>query len=134
MKMKLLSWNEAVKLAKEHDDYRKQTGYIVGLGIDCLNWGSEVDVEGDMSGKYYSVDNYAVPSYLFENLDNSMSWDMGAASDNLLRYGKIIADEQLYDRADEMAANVRIRIIKYNDGLYYHKMVNGQVDEIRILN
>lgn len=52
-------------------------------------------------------------------------------ADDILRYGTILTDDQLYDRCDEMAACIRIRFVAYNDALYYIKMVNGEVVDLR---
>lgn len=49
---------------------------------------------------------------------------------DLLRYGNIITDDKL---VDENGNDIRIRIV-YLEGYYYHKMVNGRVVEIKLLN
>ena len=51
--------------------------------------------------------------------------------DNVLRYGTILTDDELFDRCDEMAAEVRIRLFSYESVLYYIKMVNGEVKEFK---
>lgn len=49
----------------------------------------------------------------------------------LLHYGTIITDEDyqrvLTEYGRVAMQNVRTRIIKYGDKLYYHKMVNGEL-------
>lgn len=51
--------------------------------------------------------------------------------DDVLRYGTIITDGQLYDRCDDMAAEVRIRLVNYENVIYYIKMVNGEIEEFK---
>ena len=50
---------------------------------------------------------------------------------DVLRYGTILTDDQLYDRCDEMASNVRVRAVSCQGGIYYIKMVNGEVVEFK---
>ena len=51
--------------------------------------------------------------------------------DDILRYGTILTDDQLYDRCDEMAGCVRIRFVVCDGNLCYIKMVNGEVVDLR---
>lgn len=53
-------------------------------------------------------------------------------SDDILRYGKIIEDEMLYDNREfGIAYTIRIRLISYNGFVWYHKMSDGTVMECR---
>ena len=51
--------------------------------------------------------------------------------DDVFRYGTILTDDELFDRCDEMAAWVRIRIVNYDNSIYYVKMINGEVEEFK---
>ena len=51
--------------------------------------------------------------------------------DDVFRYGTILTDDELFDRCDEMAAEVRIRLFSYESVIYYIKMVNGEVEEFK---
>lgn len=51
--------------------------------------------------------------------------------DNVLRYGTILTDDELFDHYYPMDKYVRIRIIAYNGIIYYHKMANGEVVEFK---
>lgn len=51
--------------------------------------------------------------------------------DEILRYGTILTDDELCDRCDEMAAWVRIRVVNYGNNIYYTKMINGEVEEVK---
>ena len=51
--------------------------------------------------------------------------------DDVFRYGTILTDDELFDRCDEMVAEVRIRLFSYENVIYYIKMVNGKVEEFK---
>lgn len=51
--------------------------------------------------------------------------------DDVLRYGTILTDDELFDRCDEMASYIRVRIVSYQGEIYYHKMINGEVVEFK---
>lgn len=40
-----------------------------------------------------------------------------------LRYGKMLTDDMIEDKDGN---HIRIRLIKYNEQIYYHKMINGK--------
>ena len=52
-------------------------------------------------------------------------------ADDVLRYGTILTNDELFDRCDNMAACVRIRTVAYNNTLYHIKMLNGEVEEFK---
>lgn len=49
---------------------------------------------------------------------------------DILRYGKYITDES-YTTWDHHV--YRLRVIRYKDHLYWHKMVDGEIVEFKIL-
>lgn len=51
-------------------------------------------------------------------------------TDAILRYGEYLTDEQ-YTTWDNH--NYRLRAIRYNGKLYWHKMVDGELIEFKIL-
>lgn len=51
--------------------------------------------------------------------------------DDVLRYGTILTDDELFDRCDDMAAEVRIRLLSYESIIYYIKMINGEIEEFK---
>lgn len=51
--------------------------------------------------------------------------------DDVLRYGTVLTDDKVFDRCDEMAAFIRIRIVSCQGKIYYIKMVNGEVEDFR---
>lgn len=55
--------------------------------------------------------------------------------DNVLRYGTVLIDDEFYeipnDASPKRLRYVRVRIISFNDVLYYHKMLDGEVVEFK---
>lgn len=54
-------------------------------------------------------------------------------SHEIVRYGEIIADDQLYSMCSEYADNVRIMIVKYEGNIYRIKRINGEDEEIQVI-
>lgn len=48
----------------------------------------------------------------------------------VLRCGTYLSDDNFYDEAEQP---VRIRIINYDDKIYYHKMIAGECISFRLL-
>lgn len=125
MKVKLKPWNEVVELAKRHDsyDFDGNVEYVFGMTERTLPWGGQIESRpADNMGDYFMGDDWWVHGWMVEDAD----------ADDILRYGKIITDDMLYDNREfGIAHDVRIRLIKYDGQLYYHKMVDGTVVECR---
>lgn len=53
--------------------------------------------------------------------------------DDVLRYGTILTDDSFhhYYEDEDILAFVRIRLVSYEGGIYYIKMVNGEVVEFK---
>ena len=51
--------------------------------------------------------------------------------DDVLRYGTILTDDELFDRCDDMAAEVRVRVVSCQGKIYYIEMINGEVEEFK---
>lgn len=56
--------------------------------------------------------------------------DKSIKGHEVLRYGKYVLDEQMFDGLDDR----RMRVIIYERHVYYHKMVNGETVEFRKLD
>lgn len=50
---------------------------------------------------------------------------------DVLRYGTTLTNDEVFDRRDEMAACIRIRIVSCQGTVYYIKMVNSEVEEFK---
>lgn len=63
---------------------------------------------------------------------NNIEWAFcdGVCEKDVLRYGEIIVDE-MYDTWDERL--YRLRAIRYEGKLYWHKTVDGKLMEFRSL-
>lgn len=116
MKVKLKSWDDAVQVGKQNRYYGVYDGVecVYGFSMNELPWGEYVDVDcaiGELT---------RIPNCLFD-YDNA----------DILRYGEIITDDELYDFFNKQEENVRIRLISYGGFVWYHKMVDGDMVECR---
>ena len=48
--------------------------------------------------------------------------------DDVLRYGTILTDDDFHD---DMASNIRVKVMSCQDSIYYIRMVNGDVGEFK---
>ena len=58
-----------------------------------------------------------------------------ANSENVLRYGLVIMDDAFGKTVTEFGQRnaIRIRLISYCDQLYYHKMIDGEVVDFKVV-
>lgn len=58
-----------------------------------------------------------------------------ANSENVLRYGRVITDDTFGKTVTEFGQRnaIRIRLISYCDQLYYHKMIDGEVVDFKVV-
>lgn len=54
-------------------------------------------------------------------------------SRELIRYGEVIADDELYSMCSEYADNVRIMIVKYGGNVFYIKRINGEDEDMQVI-
>ena len=52
-------------------------------------------------------------------------------SENVLRYGNVITDDEVFSYPVECADCIRIRLIEYCGNIYYHKMENGDIVDFK---
>lgn len=60
---------------------------------------------------------------------NGYTFCDGACEKDVLRYGEIVVDEMY----DTWRNTCRLRIVRYENKLYWHKMVDGELMEFRSL-
>lgn len=133
MKMRLMTFDEACKaFYKEYPTkVSSSEGYVFGLGENLLPWGEnvEVDIES-LDNKYslptYKLNDFFVPTCFFKTCDENFDKDPCVV--DFLRYSIILTDDELLD---ETNACVRIKIISYEQAVYYIKRVNGEVVEFK---
>ena len=121
MKVKIMDYETAKDkvLAEEQNPYIANEMHVYGVDKTWGGWGQVRDVEKRFDNSFCDVeDGYVFPSYLIDEITNK----------DVLRYGEIINDESFVLYSGQ---NVRIRIISYNDYIYYHKMADGEVVDFK---
>ena len=121
MKVKIMDYETAKVevLARERNPCYANDKTVWGVDKTWAGWGQVRDVEKRFDNSFCDVeDGYVFPLYLIDKFTDK----------DVLRYGEIINDESFVLYSGQ---NVRIRIISYNDSIYYHKMVNGEVVEFK---
>ena len=120
MKVKIMDYEtaKAKVLAREQNPCIANERHVYGVDKTWAGWGQVRDVYKHINGFRDVEDGYDFPLYLIDKITDK----------DVLRYGEIINDESyvLYS-----GQNVRIRIISYNDYIYYHKMANGEVVDFK---
>ena len=120
MKVKIMDYEtaKAEVLAREQNPYIANERHVYGVDKTWAGWGQVRDVYKCI--KYFRdvEDGYEFPLYLIDKVTDK----------DVLRYGEIINDESFVLYSGQ---NVRIRIISYNDYIYYHKMADGEVVDFK---
>lgn len=85
------------------------------------------------------IPNYTLASeegYTFESFCLS-DWCKVVTPDDVLRYGEVLTDDELHyelkGHVTRCPIHKRIRTISYDNRIFYHKMVNGEVVEFKEL-
>ena len=121
MKVKIMDYETAKAEVLAREPYRgnlANDNFVWGVEKSWAGWGQVRDVYKGI--KYFRdvEDGYAFPLYLIDEVTDK----------DVLRYGEIINDESFVLSDGQ---NVRIRIISYNDYIYYHKMADGEVVDFK---
>ena len=129
MKVRIKNWDDAVKAAlTDAHDWDVEDDSIFFIGRECGAWGEVV--EGYKDGIYFCSGNgFVYPLCVVDEIveDNTEFVN----PDNILRYGKVITDDDMLVSDHDAYEHIRIRLISYNGDLYYHKMVDGELFECR---
>lgn len=138
MKMRLMTFDEACKTCSEA--YPMSANFInkslLGIEKKSIPWGKKVEVDINTLSNgcipSYELNGFFVPTCVFKvddgNLDDDENLDKEPVENDILRYGTIFTDDELWDETD---ACVRIKIISYEQAVYYVKMVNGEVVDFK---
>ena len=120
MKAKIMDYEtaKAEVLAREQNPYIANEMHVYGVDKTWAGWGQVRDVHKHISSFRDVEDGYDLPLYLIDKVTDK----------DVLRYGEIINDENFVLYSGQ---NVRIRIISYNDYIYYHKMADGEVVDFK---
>ena len=115
MKVKIMDYEtaKAEVLAREQNPYIANDKRVWGVDKTWAGWGQVRDVYKYVSSFRDVEDGFDFPLYLI---------------DDVLRYGEIINDESFVLYSGQ---NVRIRIFSYNNYIYYHKMVDGEIVDFK---
>lgn len=84
---------------------------------------------------------HCIPNYILidekgKELNNfCVGWVKWITADESLRYGEVLTDDNLYimEFCPKKENYTRIRTISYDNRIFYHKMVNGEVVEFKEL-
>ena len=131
MKMRLMTFDEACEACVEA--YPMSANFInktlLGIEKKSIPWGKKVEVDINTLSNgcipTYELNGFFVPTCVFKIDDESL--DKEPIANDILRYGTILTD----DVWDETDACVRIKIISYEQAVYYVKMVNGEVVDFK---
>lgn len=120
MKVKIMDYEtaKAEVLAREQNPYIANERHVYGVDKTWAGWGQVRDVYKHIGYFRDAEDGFDFPLYLIDKVIDK----------DVLRYGEIISDES-YVLSD--GQNIRIRIISYNDYIYYHKMADGEVVDFK---
>ena len=122
MKVKIMDYETAKDkvLAEERNPKLANDRRVWGVDKTWAGWGQVRDVYKHINGFRDVEDGYDLPLYLIDKVTDK----------DVLRYGEIINDESFVLYSGQ---NVRIRIISYNDYIYYIKMVDGEVVDFKTI-
>lgn len=82
---------------------------------------------------------HPLPHYLVQDSmgafwDYCIGWEKQISPDDVLRYGEILTDDIIHNFGNRGEVIwTRIKTIRYEDHVYYHKMVDGEVEEFKEL-
>ena len=121
MEVKIMDYETAKTEVLAREPYRgnlANDNFVWGVEKSWAGWGQVRDVYKGI--KYFRdiEDGYAFPLYLIDKVTDK----------DVLRYGEVINDESFVLYSGQ---NVRIRIISYNDYIYYIKMADGEVIDFK---
>ena len=120
MKVKIMDYEtaKAEVLARTQNPKLANDRRVWGVDKTWAGWGQVRDIYTDFDSFCDVEDGYAFPLYLIDEVTDK----------DVLRYGEIINDESFVLSDGQ---NIRIRIISYNDYIYYHKMADGEVVDFK---
>lgn len=141
MKMHLMTFDEACETFNRKyptKGYPTEVNcfdrYVFGLNEDSIPWGENVEVDiGTLDASdnvsVYKLNGCFVPTCMFKV--NDKEHDKEPSINDILRYGTILTDDNLICIYKYESVLVRIRIIAYNENVYYHKMLDSEVVEFK---
>ena len=116
MKVKIMDYETAkaeVLTRENNNPYLANDKHVYGVDRAWEGWGQVRDVYKNLDYFRDVEDGYDFPTYLIADV----------TAKDVLRYGEIIISEEIY--------NIRLRVISYNDSLYWLTQEDGQVIEFK---
>ena len=125
MKVKIMDYEtaKAEVLAKEQNSCYANDKTVWGVSKSWAGWGQVREAYKGINYFRDVEDGYKFPLYLIDEVTDDEVTDK-----DVLRYGEVINDESFVLYSGQ---NVRIRIVSYNDYIYYHKMADGEVVDFK---
>ena len=127
MKVKIMDYEtaKAEVLARENNPYIANDKHVYGVDRTWKGWGQVRDVYKGLDYFRDVEDGFDFPTYLIADVTPK----------DVLRYGEIIINEEIYDycrvKAYDEPVCVRLRIISYNGSLYWLKQEDGEIVEFK---
>ena len=71
----------------------------------------------------------------FKFWEYCIGWKKVVTEDEVLRYGNVLTDDNwfCFNYDDTKEDSIKVRTIRYDERIFYHKMVNGEVVEFKEL-
>ena len=122
MKVKIMDYKtaKAEVLARERNPELADDRMVWGVDKTWAGWGQVRDIYKNFDSFCDVEDGYVFPLYLIDKITDK----------DVLRYGKIISDESFILYSGQ---NIRIRIFSHNNCIYYHKMVDSEVVDFKLI-
>ena len=86
----------------------------------------------DIDALTCTMPKYKLTQGDFSFWDYCIGWKKLVTPEDALRYGKILTDDEFVEHGI-IYRPIRIRTISYDNRIFYHKMVNGEVVEFKEL-
>ena len=121
MKVRIMDYETAKAEVKAREPYLgnlANDNFVWSIDKTWAGWGQVRDVSKRINYFRDVEDGFDFPLYLIDKITDK----------DVLRYGEIISDENFVLYSGQ---NVRIRIISYNDYIYYYKMADGEVVDFK---
>ena len=80
-----------------------------------------------------SIPKYKLVQGDFSFWDYCAGWKKLVTPDDALRYGEVLTDDEIHCFPNGKEGWVRIRTIRYDERIFYYKMVDGEVVKFKEL-
>lgn len=125
MKMQLLPFDKAYRIAKTFEPDVCGERSIYGLSDNTIPWGEMIDIDFNIKNGTYTFGDFFIPKYCFEESPEEII-------ENILRYGDFLKIDFHYELNATKIRPVIVRLISYKGDIFYYKMFDdtGEVVEV----